>query len=210
MLPDRGSRGLSAIAELVQLARSPAAWQASAPEPPPEPSGDAEDGEDGQLGQLSRRAFFRLAGAGAAAAGLAACSSRPAREILPYGTQPPELTPGVPLHYATGLVEDGFATGVLVACHEGRPTKIEGNPDHPASLGATRAIEQAAVLSLFDPERARSITCRGVPAAWPAIEQILDAAAETGGRGLHLLLEPASSPLVSDLIRRVRAALPAA
>ena len=100
MLPDRGSRGLSAIAELVQLARSPAAWQASAPEPPPEPSGDAEDGEDGQLGQLSRRAFFRLAGAGAAAAGLAACSSRPAREILPYGTQPPELTPGVPLHYA--------------------------------------------------------------------------------------------------------------
>jgi len=171
---------------------------------------DDDDGPALGLDQLSRRAFFRIAGAGAAAAGLAACSSRPAREILPYANQPPEVTPGVALHYATALVEDGFATGVLVASREGRPTKIEGNPDHPASLGATRAIEQAAVLSLFDPQRARTITDRGAPAAWSAIEQVLDRAAASRGAGLHLVLEPTSSPFVVDLVRRVRATLPAA
>jgi molybdopterin-containing oxidoreductase family iron-sulfur binding subunit len=197
------ARGLPAMAELVRLARSPAAWQAGAPEPP----GDAAAAG---LDQLSRRALFQLAGVGAAAAGLAACSSRPAREILPYVNQPPELTPGVPLHYATALVEDGFATGVLVASHEGRPSKIEGNPDHPASLGATRASDQAAVLSLFDPQRARTITARGVPAAWSAIEAVLDAAAANGGLGLYLVLEPTSSPLVIEQLQRVRAALPAA
>jgi len=172
--------------------------------------GQAGQADQDGLDRISRRRFFRLAGAGAAAAGLAACSSRPSREILPYANQPPELTPGVPRHYATALVEDGFATGVLVASHEGRPTKIEGNPDHPASLGATRAIEQAAVLSLFDPERARAITFRGAPAAWSAIEQVLDAARAMGGAGLHVVLEPTSSPMVIELVERVRAALPAA
>ena len=162
------------------------------------------------LDRLSRRMFFRLAGAGAAAAGLAACSSRPARDILPYANQPPEVTPGVPLHYATALVEDGFATGVLVASHQGRPTKIEGNPDHPASLGATRARDQAAVLSLYDPQRARSITERGAPVAWSAIEQLLAAAGAEHGRGLHLVLEPTSSPFAIELIERVRVALPEA
>ncbi|HEY0193962.1 MAG TPA: twin-arginine translocation signal domain-containing protein, partial [Kofleriaceae bacterium] len=160
--------------------------------------------------ELSRRSFLQLAGGGAAAVGLAACSSRPSREILPYANQPPELTPGVPQHYATALVEDGFATGVLVAASEGRPTKIEGNPDHPASLGGTRAIEQAAVLQLFDPERARAITDHGAPAAWTAIEAILDDAAAARGEGLHLVLEPTTSPMVIELLGRVRAALPAA
>ena len=167
---------------------------------------DAATGLDG----LSRRALFKLAGAGAAAAGIAACSSRPARDILPYAVQPPEVTPGVPRYYATGLVEDGFATGVLVASREGRPVKVEGNPDHPASLGATRAIEQAAVLSLYDPERARMITERGAPAAWSAIERLLDQAAADRGAGLCLVLEPTSSPIVIELVARIRAALPAA
>ena len=162
------------------------------------------------LDRLSRRAFFRFAGAGAAAAGLAACSSRPARDILPYASQAPELTPGLPLYYATALVEDGFATGVLVASREGRPTKIEGNPDHPASLGATRARDQAAVLSLYDVQRAREITDRGAPASPAALDQVLAAAATNAGRGLHLVLEPTSSPIVIELVARVRRALPEA
>ncbi|HEY0481142.1 MAG TPA: 4Fe-4S dicluster domain-containing protein [Kofleriaceae bacterium] len=178
--------------------------------PGPGPGDDDDGGEPGGLDRLSRRALFKLAGAGAAAAGLAACSSRPAREILPYAGQPPEVTPGIPLHYATALVEDGFATGLLVASREGRPVKVEGNPDHPASLGATRAIDQAAVLSLFDPQRARAVTERGVPAAWPAIERMLADATARGGAGLHLVLEPTSSPLVIELVGRLRAALPAA
>ncbi|HZJ67513.1 MAG TPA: twin-arginine translocation signal domain-containing protein, partial [Kofleriaceae bacterium] len=165
-----GARGWAGVAELVQLAASPAAW----PDDHVDDDHDDASGAGPGLDQLSRRMFLGLAGAGAAAAGLAACSSRPAREIRPYANQPPELTPGVPQHYATALVEDGFATGVIVASHEGRPTKIEGNPDHPASLGATRAIEQAAALSLFDPDRARQVTDRGAPAAWSAVEQLLD------------------------------------
>ncbi|HET9627046.1 MAG TPA: hypothetical protein VFP84_37060, partial [Kofleriaceae bacterium] len=160
--------------------------------------------------QLDRRGFLQLAGLGAAAASLAACSSRPSREILPYANQPPELSPGVAQHYATALVEDGFATGVLVAAHEGRPVKVEGNPDHPASLGATRAIEQAAVLSLFDPERLQAIHAQGTPAPWSAVARILDDAAAARGAGLHLVLEPTTSPLVVALVERVRARLPAA
>ena len=162
------------------------------------------------LDELSRRQFFKLAGIGAAAAGVAACSSRPAREILPYGARVPELTPGVATYYATALVQDGLATGVLVETHEGRPTKIEGNPHHPASLGATRAIEQAAVLSLYDPQRARAITDRGTPTSWAAIERVLAAARATDGGGLHVVMEPTSSPLVVELIGKLRAALPAA
>jgi molybdopterin-containing oxidoreductase family iron-sulfur binding subunit len=173
-------------------------------EPGHEPGRDS----DGGLDRLSRRMFFKLAGTGAAAAGLAACSSRPAREILPYANQPPELTPGVPRYYATALVEDGFATGVLVASHEGRPTKIEGNPDHPASLGATRARDQAAVLSLYDPQRVREVRERGMPAAWSAVAQVLAAAGERRGAGLSLVLEPTSSPFVIDLLGRLRTALP--
>ncbi|MEO8548493.1 MAG: 4Fe-4S dicluster domain-containing protein, partial [Kofleriaceae bacterium] len=141
---------------------------------------------------------------------VAACSSRPARDILPYAERPPELTPGVATYYATALVEDGHATGVIVETHEGRPTKIEGNPQHPASLGATRAIEQAAVLSLYDPQRARAITDRGMPASWATIERVLARARADHGRGLHVVLEPTSSPLVIELIARLRATLPAA
>ena len=169
-----------------------------------------DDREIDGLDQLSRRTFFKYLGVSAAAASLAGCSSRPARDIRPYVHQPPELTPGVAQHYATALVEDGFATGIVVECHEGRPTKIEGNPDHPASLGATRAIEQAALLSLYDPQRARVITEGRVPAAWSAIERFLANASANHGRGLQLVLEPTTSPVVIDLLQRVRTSIPAA
>ena len=191
---DRTGQGWTGLHELLGIARSAQAWE------------PAREGLD----QVSRRGFFKLIGASAAVVGLAACSSRPSREIRPYVHQPPEVTPGVPLHYATALVEDGFATGVLVESHEGRPTKIEGNPDHPTSRGATRAIEQAAVLSLYDPQRARSITARGAPAPWSAIEHLLQEAAGRRGAGLRLVLEPTSSPMIAELVARVRTTLPAA
>ncbi|HEY4058678.1 MAG TPA: 4Fe-4S dicluster domain-containing protein [Kofleriaceae bacterium] len=162
------------------------------------------------LDALSRRQFFKLAGIGAAAAGLAGCSSRPEREIIPYGGPAPELVPGVATYYATSLVQDGYATGVVVETHEGRPTKVEGNPDHPASLGGTRAIEQAAVLSLYDPQRLRVISNRGIPSTWSAIEQLFVGARSERGRGTHLLVEPTSSLLVGELLARVRGELPSA
>ncbi|HEY1553110.1 MAG TPA: 4Fe-4S dicluster domain-containing protein [Kofleriaceae bacterium] len=145
--------------------------------------------------KLSRRSLFKLAGA----ASLAACSSRPARAILPYVKQPPELIPGVARYYATALVEDGFATGVIVETHEGRPTKLEGNPDHPASHGGTRAIEQAAILGLYDPDRLAGPSDRGTPATWDAIDAALT-------KATHVVLEPTTSPLVIALVGRLRAA----
>ncbi len=146
------------------------------------------------MSELSRRGFVQLLGAGA----LSACSSRPARDIRPYVREVPELTPGVPQYYATALVEDGFATGVVVEAHEGRPTKIEGNPDHPASLGATRAIEQAAIMALYDPARIAAITDRGMPAAWHTVAALL-------ARGpLHVVMEPTTSPLAIARIERLK------
>src|SRR4051794_17577848 len=96
---------------------------------------------------VSRRNFVKLLGASIALAGLDGCTRMPASNILPYVNQP-ELTPGVPQYYATSMVFEGYATGLLVESHEGLPSKIEGNPDHPASLGAAGVHEQASILQL--------------------------------------------------------------
>ncbi len=194
--PIQTGRGWAGVAALVRLGAADRGWR--------EP--DVAEGLD----QISRRSLFKWIGGSAALAGLASCSSRPARDIRPYVHQPPELTPGVAQYYATAFVEDGFATGMVVEAHEGRPTKVEGNPDHPASLGATRAIDQAAVLSLFDPQRVRAITDRGVPGTWDDIERFLAAARADAGAGLHVVLEPTSSPIVIELLGQVRAKLPRA
>ncbi|HEX7128067.1 MAG TPA: 4Fe-4S dicluster domain-containing protein [Thermodesulfobacteriota bacterium] len=166
---------------------------------------------------LTRRALFEWVGASLALAGVGGCAEPPTEQILPYATQPPEVTPGIPRYYATSMVLDGFATGLLVESHVGRPTKIEGNPDHPASLGATGAYEQASILGLYDPHRARALLERGQPRAWSAFLERYGLAAPrshrwaaAGGAGLHLLLEPTSSPLVAELLGRVRAAYPRA
>lgn len=188
--------GWRGVEQLVQLGSADRGWQ--------------EPEVDEGLDQLSRRGLFKWLGASSALAAFAGCSSRPEREIRPYVRQPREVTPGVAQLFATALIEDGFATGVVVEAHEGRPTKIEGNPDHPASLGATRPADQAAVLSLFDPQRVRNISDRGAPAAWSDIEQFLESARHAGGAGLHVVLEPTSSPIVIDLVTRLRATLPRA
>ncbi|HEY7214412.1 MAG TPA: TAT-variant-translocated molybdopterin oxidoreductase, partial [Thermoanaerobaculia bacterium] len=92
---------------------------------------------------VSRRSFLQLAGASLALAGLTGCTKQPIEQIVPYVRQPEQLIPGKPLYFATALTLGGYATGVLAESHQGRPTKIEGNPDHPASLGATDVFAQA-------------------------------------------------------------------
>src|SRR5262245_544351 len=87
---------------------------------------------------VDRRDFVKLMGASVAMAGLAACN-RPAEKIVPYIRQPENLFPGKPLFFASALSLGGVGAGVLVESHMGRPTKIEGNPDHPSSLGGTNA-----------------------------------------------------------------------
>jgi molybdopterin-containing oxidoreductase family iron-sulfur binding subunit len=157
---------------------------------------------------LSRREFIHLAGASLALAGLDGCTRMPAEHILPYVDNRPELTPGVGAYYATAMSLDGVATGLIVESHGGRPTKIEGNPDHPASLGATGPLEQASLLQLYDPDRARFARAKAARTTWEAVAaQLAPAAlrARVGARGagLHILIEPTSSPLDEELLGRV-------
>src|SRR6266550_853191 len=95
---------------------------------------------------LSRRNFLKMAAASLALSGLTACTKQPAHEILPYVKQPEGLVLGEPLFYATAMVLGGFATGVLVKSREGHPIKIEGNPEHPSSVGASSIWGQASIL----------------------------------------------------------------
>ncbi|MEZ4409338.1 MAG: TAT-variant-translocated molybdopterin oxidoreductase [Polyangiales bacterium] len=110
------------------------------------------EGADVAPDAVTRRAFLRLLSA-SVALGAAACTRAPREDILPYSVAPSDVVPGVARRYATSIVRDGYATGALVESHEGRPTKVEGHPDHPASLGAAGAFEQAHVLGLYDPSR---------------------------------------------------------
>src|SRR3954449_9367018 len=99
---------------------------------------------------ISRRRFLTLMGASLALAGVGGCASRPPNEaIFPYVRQPEALVPGKPLFFATSMPLSGSATGLLVESHEGRPTKVEGNPDHPSSQGAVDPFSQAAILGLY-------------------------------------------------------------
>ncbi len=160
-------------------------------------------------GDLDRREFVRLLGASMALAGLGGCVRRPSRPILPYVAPPPEPHPTEARHYATSMTLDGYATGLLVESHTGRPTKIEGNPDHPASLGAAGIFEQASLLGLYDPQRARSVRRGDRRAAWAGLLAELEPSrirrvAGARGAGLHLLLEPTASPFLHALVTRMR------
>ncbi len=163
-------------------------------------------GADEPPDTVARRDFMRLVGASAAIAGASACNRAERETLHPYVVTPVQAVPGNPLFFATSMVTDGYATGLLVESHDGRPTKIEGNPDHPASLGATGALEQAAVLGLYDPDRARGVTHLGAPSAWSAlVERLTSRSQGPEGARMHLLLEPTSSPLLADQVARLRA-----
>ncbi len=153
---------------------------------------------------LSRRHFLELMGASLALAGVAGCYRPPREDIVPYGDTPEALVPGNPLTYATAMPWHGFARGILVRAHEGRPIKIEGNPAHPDSLGATDAITQAAVLGLYDPDRSTTPVHQRVPVSWADFDAAWRnqrARFDTlGGDGFALLTEPTTSPTQLRLV----------
>src|SRR6476620_2503187 len=105
------------------------------------------------LDAVSRRGFLKLMGASLAMAGMSACTKQPLEPIVPYVKQPEEVVPGRPLFFATAFTLGGYANPVLVESHLYRPTKIEGNDKHPASLGGTDIFSQASILGLYDPDR---------------------------------------------------------
>ena len=164
---------------------------------------------------LSRRRFLQLSGASLALAGLAGCTRQPVEMILPYIDQPENVIPGGrPLYYATAVPVAGILQGVLVESHMGRPTKIEGNPDHPASLGATSVQSQASVLDLYDPDRSKEISHSGNWESWDsfvlALRHALVPIRAHQGEGLHILTETITSPTLGDRLLSVLEAFPQA
>jgi MoCo/4Fe-4S cofactor protein with predicted Tat translocation signal len=152
---------------------------------------------------VTRRQFLMLMGASLALSGVTGCAPQaPVGEILPYARQPEQLVLGKALQFATTFMLGGFGTGVLVKSHEGRPTKIEGNPDHPASLGSTDAFMQASLLDLYDPDRSQAISYRGQPRSWSeaqiAIRNSLGSLKSKQGTGLAILTETVTSPTLSE------------
>ncbi|NOY90260.1 MAG: 4Fe-4S dicluster domain-containing protein [Deltaproteobacteria bacterium] len=165
---------------------------------------------------LDRRGFMQYTGLTAAALGLSGCIRRPVEEILPYTRAPEYQVPGVPLHFATAVSHRGDALGLLATQHDGRPTKLEGNPDHTGSRGATGLIQQQAIWDLYDPDRARIPAQRQGDAlrdsSFAAFDQAFDALLEThvanGGRGLRVLARATNSPSFIRLRDAASARLP--
>jgi MoCo/4Fe-4S cofactor protein with predicted Tat translocation signal len=163
----------------------------------------------------SRRGFLKLMGASVALAGLTGCRW-PKEKIVEYARRPPGRVPGTPVNFATVRTINGVATGLLVTSYDGRPIKIEGNPLHPMSLGATDSQMQAAILEIYDPDRSL-LPRHGKPAsanpptsveAWTACETALhDLAASiksTGGKGVCILSEPSGSPTFDAVRARLQ------
>ena len=161
---------------------------------------------------VSRRRFMQLAGASLALAGVTGCTTQPPEEIVAYVRQPEQIVPGRPLYFATATTLAGYARPVLAESHMGRPTKLEGNPQHPASLGATDVFTQAEVLTLYDPERSQSITNLGRIRPWGALitelAARLRAQAALGGEGLRILTGAVTSPTLAAAAPRPAAAIP--
>jgi MoCo/4Fe-4S cofactor protein with predicted Tat translocation signal len=147
---------------------------------------------------LGRRQFIRLMGASLALTGLGACTRPPQQKIVSYLEQPENLVSGRPLFFATAIPFNGSAVGVLVESNEGRPTKIEGNPTHPLSLGATSIFEQASLLTLYDPDRSKTLLYGGQIETWESFvlawlkEQ--EKQVKEGGRSLRFLIDSVTSP----------------
>jgi molybdopterin-containing oxidoreductase family iron-sulfur binding subunit len=163
---------------------------------------------------LDRRDFLKLLGASLALAGLTSCV-RPVRErekIVPYVRAPEQIIPGKPLFFATSVTQGGYALGLLAESHQGRPTKVEGNPDHPASLGATDATTQATVLSLYDPERSQQILRNGQAQSWNDFSRAMSEALAQlpEGKGLYLLTETVTSPTLAQQLSELLARYPEA
>ncbi|HEX8708988.1 MAG TPA: TAT-variant-translocated molybdopterin oxidoreductase [Pyrinomonadaceae bacterium] len=172
---------------------------------------------------VGRRTFLKLMGASLALAGLSSCTYQPPEKIVPYVRQPEELVPGKPLFFATAMPLGGVAMPLLAKSNEGRPTKLEGNPDHPSNRSedpndpgssGTDIYSQASILTLYDPDRSQTLTYREEIRPWTAfvadMRTALDQERTRGGAGLRFLTETVSSPTLGAQMAAILRAFPGA
>jgi MoCo/4Fe-4S cofactor protein with predicted Tat translocation signal len=147
-----------------------------------------------------RRNFLKIMGASLALAGLSACTKQPTEMLMPYVEAPEQSIPGKPLFYATAFPVQGVANPILVETHEFRPTKVEGNPEHPASLGSTDVPTQASILGLYDPDRLQTVNFIGEVRSYVSFLQSFIGVLEKqrantpAGSGIRILTETVTSP----------------
>jgi MoCo/4Fe-4S cofactor protein with predicted Tat translocation signal len=157
------------------------------------------------LDKASRRGFLKVMGASLGLAGMTGCVKLPLEPIVPYVRQPENVIPGKPMYYATAMTLGGYANPLLVESHLGRPTKIEGNNQHPASLGGTDIFAQASLLGLYDPDRSQTVTSMGDVRSWQAflgaIRGPLSAQKSLQGAGIRILTTTTTSPTLADQLR---------
>ncbi|MDX1979278.1 MAG: TAT-variant-translocated molybdopterin oxidoreductase [Bryobacteraceae bacterium] len=163
---------------------------------------------------LNRRNLLQLMGASLGLAGLTACTRQPLEKIVPYVKPPEEFSGNVPLFFATGHVQGGYATGILVESHQGRPTKAEGNPEHPGSLGGSDVFSQASLLGMYDPDRSQDVLKEGLSSTpvsfWAALTVLREQHLAKKGAGLRILTENVTSPSLTAALRTVLEQMPEA
>jgi MoCo/4Fe-4S cofactor protein with predicted Tat translocation signal len=161
---------------------------------------------------VTRRGFLKLAGASMALAGLAGCTKQPMEQILPYVRQPEELIPGKPIYYASAMPLGGHIHPLLVETHEYRPTKVEGNPQHGASLGASDLFSQASILDLYDPDRSINVTFKGEPRPFGeflgSVRGRVQYHKSNQGAGLRFLSGATSSPTLASQMAAIQKLYP--
>lgn len=162
----------------------------------------------------SRRTFLKLMGASLAFGGLTGCTIQPEEKIVPWVRAPENALPGKALHYATAATVGGVGVGLLAESHMGRPTKLDGNPSHPGSLGASHPSVQAAILDLYDPDRSQTVRNAGRISTWggfvEGIAPALSAAQAAKGDGLRILTGSVTSPTLGAQLQDILRAMPAA
>ena len=165
------------------------------------------------VNSFDRRRFLQLMAASMVLGGLSGCGPEAnPRQLLPYVEEPENVIPGRERYYATAVTQDGYSTGVLVAHQMARPIKVEGNPDHPASLGTASAIMQASILELYDPRRAQTIFGAGEIASWEGFVSALydrrGALLAKKGEGLRILSGATTSPMLAKQIADLQQQFP--
>ncbi len=202
--------------EALGAANTPRYWQSLAERNGnfiPEPSEVfSEAGVD--VSSASRRRFLSLMAGSLALAGINGCTRQPTETIMPYVDPPENVVPGRPKYYASAVPVNGIAEGVIVESHLGRPTKVEGNPAHPANYGATSLHSQACLMDLYDPDRAKEIINLGIPRDWDsfllAIQAVMRPFDATDATKFRLLTETITSPSLGAQIQAVLQKYPGA